>query len=206
MPISMNEHGLDSISKVKAFLTSIDGNVRFGREVKGYGNRQKMYDWINNVLVRLRYDRVTKHERGIILSYLEAMTPLSRDRLKKLARRRKKKRTLIIPTDNRHSFPAKYGPNDIALLSKTDNAHGRISGDATKEILRREYALFGKAEYQIIARISVSHLYNLRNHSRQYKSASLTIQKTRSVQVPIGARRKPCPEGKPGYLRVDSVQ
>lgn len=205
MPISMDEHGLDSISKVQAFLTSIDGTVRFDREAKGYGNRQKLYDWITTVLVRLRYDRATKHERSIILSYLETMTPLSRDRLKKLARHRKKKRKLIIPTDNRHSFPAKYGPSDIALLAKTDNAHGRISGDATKEILRREYELFGKAEYQRIAGISISHLYNLRNHSRQYKSASLTVRKTRSVQVPIGIRKKPVPEGKPGYLRVDSV-
>lgn len=31
------------------------------------------------------------------------------------------------------------------------------------------------------------------------------FDKTRTVRVTIGERRKPAPDGKPGYLRVDSV-
>ena len=53
-------------------------------------------------------------------------------------------------------------------------------------------------------RSAVSHLYNLRG-SRVYQSRSLTYTKTPTTRVDIGIRKKPCPEGQPGFLRVDSV-
>ena len=205
MHFGMDDSGLESISSIEAFLKSVDGAVTFSLEKKGYANKQKMYEWIANVLVRLRYDRITKREKNIVLSYLVTMTNLSRDRLKKLARRRKKRRELLVVASGRHSFPVKYRERDIDLLITTDNAHGRISGDATKEILRREFEVYGKSEYETIAKISVSHLYNLRNGSRRYKDAVLFIEKTRAVQVSIGSRKKPKTDGKPGFLRVDSV-
>jgi transposase InsO family protein len=201
----MDDSKLGSISQIEAFLKSVDGAVTFSLETKGYTNKQKMYEWIGNTLVRLRYDRALKKERGVILSYIETMTHLSRDRLKKLAMRRKKRRKLIVVTAGRNSFPKLYSAFDIARLIETDNVHGRISGDATKEILRREFEVYGKEAYETIANISVSHLYNLRNHSRQYKSAVLFVDKTQATQIQIGRRAKPNTEGKPGYLRVDSV-
>lgn len=164
-----------------------------------------MYDWIGETLTRLRYFNATRKEKGIILKYLETMTQLSRVQLKRLAQRKKKCRTLMVVTDGRHAFPTKYSALDIALLVATDNAHGRISGDATKEILRREYLVYGKNAYETIAQISVSHLYNLRNKSQQYQRAVLFVEKTRSVQVSIGRRAQPKTDGKPGFLRVDSV-
>lgn len=196
---------MKSITQIEAFLKSVDGAITFSLETKGYANKQKMYDWIGKTLVRLRYARVGKKARGIILTYLVTMTNLSRDRLKKLAKRRKKLRTLSIATSGRHSFPKKYSTSDIARLIETDNAHGRISGDATKEILRREFEVYGHREYETIAQVSVSHLYNLRNTSRQYASAVLCMKKTQAVTVAIGRRAKPKTDGKPGYLRVDSV-
>ena len=65
-------------------------------------------------------------------------------------------------------------------------------------------AVSRKEKYQSISAISSSHIYNLRV-TRQYQSHSLTIKKTNPVKVPIGERRKPDPQGKPGYLRVDTV-
>jgi transposase InsO family protein len=50
----------------------------------------------------------------------------------------------------------------------------------------------------------VSHLYNLRGSSR-YKRQRRTFTKTKSKQVAIGERRKPHTEGKPGYIRIDTV-
>jgi len=52
--------------------------------------------------------------------------------------------------------------------------------------------------------ISVSHLYNLKK-TRVYESKSLNYTKTNPTQSDIGERRKPRPNGIPGYLRVDSV-
>ena len=104
----------------------------------------------------------------------------------------------------RNRFDRRYDASDIELLLKTDNAHSRISGPATKEILKREYTVFGKIEYENIKRISSSHIYNLRQ-TQQYVSQALTFEKTNPVDRNIGERRKPYPNGKPGYLRVDSV-
>ncbi len=104
----------------------------------------------------------------------------------------------------RHIFTKKYTAVDIVLLATTDNLHGRLSGVATRNILQREYIDFGKEEYKKISGISVSHIYNLRK-TKRYVLSSLTYTKTNPVKRNIGERRKPEPDGKPGYIRVDSV-
>jgi hypothetical protein len=50
----------------------------------------------------------------------------------------------------------------------------------------------------------VSHLYNLRA-SLGYKKHRQVFTKTQSRKVNIGLRRKPEPNGQPGYIRIDSV-
>src|SRR6202030_2164357 len=60
------------------------------------------------------------------------------------------------------------------------------------------------AAYKRLAALSVAHLYNLRKH-RRYRETRLRYVKTRPVQAAIGERRKPDPQGRPGYLRVDTV-
>jgi hypothetical protein len=50
----------------------------------------------------------------------------------------------------------------------------------------------------------VSHLYNLRG-SLGYKKNRQVFTKTQSRKVNIGERRKPEPNGQPGYIRIDSV-
>ena len=59
---------------------------------------------------------------------------------------------------------------------------------------------FGKPEYARLAQVSVSHLYNLRNGPLCGKQAALD-QPTRPTPVAIGERRKPDPQGRPGFLR-----
>ena len=43
-----------------------------------------------------------------------------------------------------------------------DNAHERLSGNATAAILTREYELFSNEEFSRLSNISVAHLYRLR--------------------------------------------
>ena len=50
----------------------------------------------------------------------------------------------------------------------------------------------------------MAHIYNLRRRPR-YRERRLNYTKTRAVQVAIGERRKPDPQGRPGYLRIDTV-
>jgi transposase InsO family protein len=65
-------------------------------------------------------------------------------------------------------------------------------------------ALFGDRRYERLAGISISHLYNLRR-SRGYRRQRLQLDVTRAVRSTIGERRRPEPEGRPGYLRIDTV-
>ena len=104
----------------------------------------------------------------------------------------------------RHTFPRHYTPTDVALLVKVDQAHGKLSGPATQAILKREDTVLGKQTYQNLARISNGHLYNLRNSSG-YRRQRIEYEETHPRQVSIGERRKPKPDGKPGYVRVDKV-
>jgi hypothetical protein len=75
---------------------------------------------------------------------------------------------------------------------------------APRRILEREYRQYGKCKFERLASLSVSHLYNLRQQPR-YRERRLHYIKTRPTAVAIGERRRPDPQGQPGYLRVDTV-
>ena len=79
-----------------------------------------------------------------------------------------------------------------------------MGGPATRRILQREYQDYGKPEYQRLASLSVAHLYNLR-HQQRYRERRLNYTKTRPTAISIGERRRPDPQGRPGYVRVDTV-
>ncbi len=64
--------------------------------------------------------------------------------------------------------------------------------------------MFGDKRYARLAFISVSHLYNLRQ-TETYQRKRRHFNKTKATQVSIGERRKPTPEGRPGFIRIDTV-
>lgn len=199
MHITMNDANIVSVAQLRE-LVKLTNRVEFTST-----STEETYQWIEEVLGKFRYFSLrSKKEKTVVLSYLSQMAGLSRGHVKKLVRRKKRNGRILRITNTRHFFPKVYGSEDIARLIETDNAHGRMSGEATKRILERQFSVFGERAFEHIRRISVSHLYNLRR-ARQYESHVLYIEKTRAVQVPIGMRKRPRPEGKPGYLRVDSV-
>jgi len=199
----MNDENIISIAQLKAFLKV--EQVSFSINNIGNKNKQEMYDWICTVTQKFRYFSLKKKEKKLVLDYIEKITKRSRSQIKKLIKKKKKFGRIKLNTTKKNTFPVLYDTSDIARLIETDNAHGRLSGPATKRILEREYLVYGKIGYERIYHISVPHIYNIRKQSRQYKSNVLFIVKTQAVKRNIGERRKPQPEGKPGFLRVDSV-
>jgi hypothetical protein len=99
---------------------------------------------------------------------------------------------------------ADSGSGGCQLLAYVDRAHGNLSGPAPRRILEREYGEYGQAAYQRLAGISGAQLCRLRN-TAAYRKRNTSYQPTRPTPIPIGERRKPQPQGKPGYLRVDTV-
>lgn len=186
-------------------ITQIQAFIKVGKDITFQGAKaSEKYQWIDEVLLRFRYFSCRKKEKSIIKEYLMQMTGYSHAQISRLIRKKKKFGHVFLNATQRHTFARTYTAEDIARLIETDNAHSRLSGKATKRIFDREYTIFGDMRFRRLKDISVSHLYNLRE-TRQYVSHALTFTKTQSVNVSIGERRKPDPQGTPGFLRVDTV-
>ena len=167
---------------------------------------KEKYEFIGYVLLKVKYRLIGKKQRTLVKKFLKKVTNYSDVQLNRLIVIWKKKGLLARDhtSGGRHNFT--YTPADIALLIKTDILHKTQNGLTTKSILMREVSMFGNKEYETIANISVSHIYNLRKHNEQYLSSeAIKYSKTHSVNTSIGERKKPLPYGKPGYIRVDSV-
>lgn len=198
MTIIMDDSHILSIAQIKEFL-----KLNKGIEFKAVSREQK-YRWIEKTFLKFGYFGLKKRDKTKVKNYIKQMTGLSDSQTTRLIALKKKFSKIWLGSTKRHHFPRKYTSSDIARLIETDNLHLRLSGPATKAILRREYEVFGKEKYRNIKDISSAHIYNLRA-TRQYQSHSLTIKKTQPRKIPIGERKKPEPQGRPGYLRVDSV-
>ncbi len=74
-----------------------------------------------------------------------------------------------------------------------------------KKLCERACTVFGDQSYQRLAGISVSHLYNLRAGTTYQKQRRHYTKTQATKKNTIGERRKPRPDGKPGYIRIDSV-
>lgn len=197
MKITMNDTRITNLNQIRAFLEGSRSLEFGGASVK------ERYLWIKDTLRKFRYRKLTKLERGLVRAYIRKVAGYSQSQTTRLIKKGVAGR-LEHRSYQRHRFPAKYGPADIALLAKTDNAHSRLSGPATKAILEREYTRFGKEEYESLKDLSVSQLYRLRRR-RVYQTYETTFTKTTPSTVSVGERRKPDPQGRPGYIRVDTV-
>lgn len=187
-----------SLEQIRAFLEASE-EIEFA--AKG---RQEVYEWVTGTLCEQEFWRQGREVKGLLRLYIGKMTGLSRAQVTRLIARYKETGTVEEKRYRRNRFASRYTKADIELLATVDEAHGTLSGPATQKILYREFHDYGDRRYERLAAVSVAHIYNLRR-SRTYRECKADYQKTRPVQVPIGERRRPGPQGKPGYLRVDTV-
>jgi hypothetical protein len=199
MIVTLKTQGLQTLEQVRAFL---EGSQTLDFEVP---TREVAYDWIAAELRRLKYTRLGKVDKGLVKRYLEKVTGISRAQLSRLiAQFRDTGRIRDRRGPPAKPFARRYTPADIRLLAEVDALHGTLSGPATRKLCERAYEVFGDTRYERLASISNGHLYNLRS-SRTYQRQRGSVDKTHPVKINIGERRKPRPEGRPGFLRVDSV-
>jgi transposase InsO family protein len=163
-----------------------------------------LYGFVEQVLVAQEYARQGRKQRGRIRAYLSKVTGLSLPQMTRLIRKYREEGAVEAVAYRRRRFPTKYTSADVALLAEVDRAHDWLSGPATVHILQRAHEQFGGAEYARLTKISVAHLYNLRR-SPQYRKLAAKWEPTRPSAVAIGERRKPDPQGRPGFLRIDTV-
>lgn len=167
-------------------------------------HRKEVYGWVTQTLVGQQYHVLGKAERGLVRGYIAKMTGLSRSQMTRLVSEYVETGNIVEKAYKRQRFPTVYTRADTELLASVDEAHETLSGPGTQKILYREYHEYGNSAYERLAGISMAHIYNLRG-TGTYRKQRIVYEKTKPVAVNIGERRKPDPQGRPGYLRVDTV-
>jgi transposase InsO family protein len=201
MVIDMNEAQVRTLEQVRQVLEGTQ-SLEFRRAEDDEGR----YAWIESVLRRFDYRQLPRAHRGPVLAYLQRLSGYSRAQITRLVSRWDSGKPLV--KDYRapvHAFARRYTPADVALLADVDRAMNTLSGPATACVLRRQRDVFGDTRFERLGSISVAHLYNLRN-SAPYRAQRVMLTKTRPTQaVTIGVRKAPAPDGRPGFIRIDSV-
>jgi hypothetical protein len=185
-----------SLVEIEAFLAASD-SVRFVGS-----SREELYKWVERLLCHHEYVLQKRRAKGLLRGYVERMTGFSRAQSTRLIASYVKAGRIVPKPSLRPRFQRRYTPADVELLASVDRAHEQLSGPATRHILKREFEVYGKSEFERLAKLSNGHLYNLRQSPcyglRHY-------EKTRPTAVQIGERKKPVPNAQPGFLRIDTV-
>lgn len=195
----MNIQQIKTLEQVRQFLISTaDTTITSPSKDEGYR-------WVQHTLKHFRYDSLKRPDKGLIRQFLGHITGYSRQQVTRLIQQYKKTRRVIRQQQTTNGFTSIYTQEDVALLAAIDTLHDTPSGPMIKKLCERAYTLFDDQPYQRLAGISVSHLYNLRA-STAYRKQRRHYTKTQATKKnSIGKRRKPRPDGKPGYIRIDSV-
>ena len=157
------------------------------------------------VLRRFRYVTLKRAQKGLVMRYLVHTSGYSRQHLTRLIARFRTHVPLGQRKAPTRGFNRRYTEADVVSLAKLDAVHENLSGPATRHLCQRAWQVYGDARYQRLAHISVAHLYNLR-HQRRYRQARGHWEPTRpSRAVSIALRKPPRPEGRAGFIRIDSV-
>ena len=199
MIVTLHTQGLQRLAQVQAFVS---GNEPISFTLE---DRQAAYSWMADTLRQFGYMRCKRADKGVLRQYLLKVTGLSRAQVARCITQFTDGGRI---KDRRHApavpFARRYTADDIRLLAEMDALHGTLSGTTTRKLCERAFKAYGDTRYERLAGISNGHLYNLRQH-QTYLSKRGSFDKTRPTRINIGERRKPAPDGRPGYLRVDSV-
>lgn len=198
--MTLHTQGLQTLAQVRAFVT--------GNEAVAFTltERTAAYGWMADTLKHFQYAYCTRADKGVLRQYLGKVTGLSRAQVARCIAQFTKGGGQIKDRRNAPAVPfvRHYTAEDIRLLAEVDALHSTLSGATTRKLCERAFKMHGDAHFERLAGISNGCLYNLRSH-KTYQCARGSFDKTRPAKVNIGERRKPCPDGHPGYLRVDSV-
>lgn len=194
----MNDVNVTTISQLEQFLAGTISVVFKATNV------DETYAFVEKTLIVFSYHKCSRQEKGIVRLYLSKLTGYSPSQLTRLIHSGVHSGRVVRKRYHRHVFSTKYSREDVTTLARTDALHDTPNGKTIKRILEREGSVYKRSGFESLSSISTSHIYNLRREPL-YRRINTHFSKTKPVRSPIGERRKPQPNGCPGYLRVDSV-
>src|SRR5260370_3597426 len=179
-----------SLVEIEAFLAASD-SVRFVGS-----SRLELYKWVERLLLHHEYKLQKRRGKGLLRTYIGRMTGFSRAQSTRLIGGYVKAGRIAPKPSARPRFQRHYTAAHVELLASVDDAHETLSGPATRHILKREFEVYGKPEFERLARLSNGHLYNLRRSPRY---GPRHYDTTPPTAVQIGERKKPTPNAQPGF-------
>jgi transposase InsO family protein len=196
----MSIDNLKTVLEMESFLSGSQA-IAFGVA----STKDERYAFIEKIIKRFSYGRLKRSEKGTVIRFLMKVSGYSRQQLTRMIEQYNEKGYLKRQQKTLNGFTKRYTAEDISLLAKIDRLHETPNGLRVKKLCERAFYIFGQTEYERLAGISVSHLYNLRQSSG-YQNLRRHYEKTKGDKgAKIGIRRKPIPNGQPGYIRIDTV-
>jgi len=194
---------LDNLNTIEQLTAFLNGSQDIAFAVAS--NKDERYQFVEKILKQFGYFRLKRHDKGVVIQFLEKISGYSRQQLTRMIHRYKREGRLIRYQKTANGFEQQYTADDIQLLAELDRRHDTPNGFMVKKLCERAFDNFEDLAYERLSGISVSHIYNLRKSSR-YKKLRRHYEKTKSSKgIHIGERRKPQANGKPGYIRIDTV-
>jgi len=167
--------------------------------------KDERYKFVDGILKRYAYTQLKREDKGIVIRFLEKVSRYSRQQLTRMIQQYTEHGTVRRKQKTVNGFNRIYQPEDIRLLAQLDQRHGTPNGLMVKKLCERAHTCFNEAGYERLVNISVAHIYNLRK-STGYTKYRCHYEKTKSPKgIHIGERKKPYPNGQPGYIRIDTV-
>jgi len=177
----MNLNELKNTQELQTFLEGTQA-VAFSLP----GNKSGRYRFIHSILKQFHYGALKKPQKSIVIRFLLQVTGYSRQQLTRLIQQYRKSGVVQVRRSTKPAgFKRQYTTQDISLLAQMDERYGTPSGAVIKKLCERAFTLFSQDDYENLAKISVSHLYNLRD-SKAYQKQRRTLKKHRFGKSPLG--------------------
>ncbi len=135
----MDDSDATGLEQIRAFLAG-PGQVRFAGQ-----RRQQAYGWVEKTLLGHPHASLGRPDKGWARRSMVRMTGLSRARVTRLIAGYRNTGRVKAATCRRARFPTRYTGADVEPLAYADQAHGNLSGPATRRILEREHDDYGQA-------------------------------------------------------------
>ncbi len=194
---------LDNLKTIEQMESFLNGSQAIAFSVAS--SKDERYQFVEGVLKRFGYIRLKRYDKGVVIKFLIKVSGYSRQQLTRMIQRYTEQGILRRYQKTVNGLEQFYTAEDIKLLAQLDQRHDTPNGFMIKKLCERAYHCFDDMAYERLSYISVSHIYNLRK-SPGYKKYRCHYEKTKSSKgIHIGERRKPQANGKPGYIRIDTV-
>lgn len=194
---------LDNLKTIEQMESFLNGSQAIAFSVAS--SKDERYQFVEGVLKRFGYIRLKRYDKGVVIKFLIKVSGYSRQQLTRMIQRYTEQGILRRYQKTVNGLEQFYTAEDIKLLAQLDQRHDTPNGFMIKKLCERAYHCFDDMAYERLSYISVSHIYNLRKSSG-YKKYRCHYEKTKSTKgIHIGERRKPQANGKPGYIRIDTV-